>query len=45
MCEGCKVRESGNSSVLISSQKSINELNIGGIIDQTEQLFRSNRRI
>jgi len=42
LCEGCKARE---SSSLITSQKSIKGFNISEIIEQTEQLFKSNRKI
>lgn len=44
LCEGCRAREMASSG-LIASQKSIKGVNISEIIDQTEQLFRSNRKI
>lgn len=44
LCEGCRLKETGSAS-LIASQKSIRALNIDDIILQTEQLFRSNRKI
>ena len=44
LCEGCQAREMG-SSTLITSQKSIKSLDISNIIDQTEKLFQSNKRI
>jgi hypothetical protein len=43
-CESCRAKETGSAS-LIASQKSIRALNIDEIIQQTEQLFRSNRKI
>lgn len=46
LCESCRLKETGSGSAsLIASQKSIRALNIDDIIQQTEQLFRSNRKI
>lgn len=44
LCESCKIKESGSCS-LIASQKSIKMINFSEIIEQTEGLIRSNRRI
>lgn len=45
MCESCEMKELGLSAKLIDSEKSIRGLDIQNIIDQTEQLFRSNRKV
>ena len=45
LCEGCHAREIGSSSIISNSQKSIRGLNLSEIIDQTEKVFYSTKRV